>query len=183
MSDMDRWSNIESYNETWNPRTELLASLIEPNKTVIEFGAGINPVSNYLPDSNKCTITDFVNKGDIEYIQYDLNAPKMVDFGDYDYAIFSGVLEYITNLPAKIKYISNRCANIVVSYSTLNEYPENRDLHGWMNSYTNHEFIKLFSDADMKLEKCIPWKKTYITPNGNEYKIHQHIYKFSKNEI
>jgi len=183
MSDIERWSNVESYSETWNQRTELLTSLIEADKTVIEFGAGMNPVSKYLPESNICTITDFVDKGDLKYDQYDLNATELSDFGSHDYAVFSGVLEYITDLPEKLKYISDRCQNIVVSYSTLNTYPTNREERGWINSYTNNQFIKLFNDAGMNIVKCIPWKQSYVKPNGTEFEIQQHIYKFTRDEI
>jgi hypothetical protein len=170
MSDVKRWSNIDSYNEVWNTRTKLIASLIEPNVSIIEFGAGLNPVSKYLPDTNHYTITDFVNKEGFVCMQYDLNANKMVDFGNYDYAVFSGVLEYILNLPSKIKYISTRCKNIITSYSTINNYPDGRVERGWVNSYTDDEFIKLFNDANMELVHFELWKN-------------QHIYKFSRHEI
>ena len=179
ISNAERWSNPESYSETWNPRTELLASLIGANKTVIEFGAGINPISKYLPESNKCMITDFVDKGDIRYAKYDLNADKLIDFGMYDCAVFSGVLEYITDLPKKIEFVSARCQNIVASYSTLDAYPTNREERGWINSYTDCQLIMLFKDAGMSKVRCIPWKQSYTKPNGVKFDIHQHIYKFT----
>ena len=180
MSDVERWSNPESYSETWNSRTKLLASLVDENKTVIEFGAGMNPISEYLPESNKCMITDFVDKGDIKYAKYDLNAHNMIDFGRYDYAVFSGVLEYIVDLPRKLRFVSDRCQNIVASYSTLDAYPKYREEHGWVNSYTSDQFIGLFHDARMRMVNCISWRQSYTRPNGTEFDIHQHIYKFTK---
>ena len=182
MSDIERQSNISSYSDTWKDRTRLIASLILPEHTVIEFGAGTNPISKYLPD-NICKITDFVDKGDLKFNHYDLNSSKLIDFGRYDYAVFSGVLEYITFLPRKIKYVANRCDNIIASYGAIEEYPNNRSEIGWVNSYSNDDIIKIFKEAGMRLDTCILWKKMHIKPSGSEYSHNQRIYKFIKDDI
>ena len=182
MEEFERWSNIDSYSKTWEDRTRLMSSLIQPHCSVIEFGAGVNPISNYLPN-NHCMITDFVNKPGFEFNYYDLNSDKLVDFGLYDYGVFSGVLEYIHRLPSKISYISNRCKIIITSYATSDEYPKNREKAGWVNSYSNTEFIEIFKGVGMKLDTYLHWNKIHSRLNKSDYMHSQHIYKFIKHDI
>ena len=39
-SDLKRWKDSKELDESWNERTYIMASMVSPNSSVIEFGAG-----------------------------------------------------------------------------------------------------------------------------------------------
>jgi len=162
-SNSQRWENPENFSHHWSSRSKLIASLIPEKSSVIEFGVGLFPIFEKGKASHilKYTQTDFVPRPNLTFL-YDLNKIELDEFDPHDIAVFSGVLEYVHDLPSKIEFISSRVKSIITSYCTLEKYPTDRELRGWVNSYTSTEFIQIFKDSNFRLSSLEIWKNQTI---------------------
>ena len=93
-SDLTRWENIENLDEEWDARTIMMARLIPPNSSVLEFGAARLVLREYLPTNCSYQPSDIVDRGD-NTIVCDLNDEFPDLSHHYTHVVFSGVLEYI----------------------------------------------------------------------------------------
>lgn len=171
-SNKKRWKSPESFSSHWSSRTQQMADLIPIGSSVIEFGVGLFPISKCIDIGNfsKYTATDFVKRDGLSFI-YDLNSSDLKEFEPHDVAFFSGVLEYIHDLPLKIKFVSERVQTIIASYSTLDNYPTDREIREWVNSYTDLELISIFENVGFNLSHKSAWKNQTL-----------YVFTYSKND-
>lgn len=138
------WSNPGTYPD----RVKLIAGMVKPGKgvtRVIEFGCGITPVSLYLPADCHYQGSDLIKRDD-NTIVIDLNKDLPV-IARYNVAVFSGVLEYINDIPRVIAWITPYVDTIIASYAvSKGEDMTGREYNGWINNYTFAEFDNLFFD-------------------------------------
>lgn len=164
-SDVKRWENVDNLYAAWDARTQQIASLIDGGKSIIEFGAGRRILESFLPANCLYTPSDIVDRGG-NTIVCNLNCDVLPFFHNYDVAVFSGVLEYINDVPRLIQHLSNSVDTILTSYATTDNN-KNREINGWVNSFSSDQFIKIFTDNGFKCVHIEKWKK-------------QTIYKFVK---
>lgn len=157
-SDYKRWSKTVSLMPEWDSRTKRLGEFVLPGWSVIEFGAGRMVLKDSLPLGCSYTPSDIVDRGE-GTIVCDLNHSVLPDFLPYDVAIFSGVLEYVNDVPRLIFHLSNRSNVIVASYAVTdyNNNLINRRASGWVNDLSSNEFIKIFRTAGYFLKKKERW--------------------------
>ncbi|MFC2004923.1 methyltransferase domain-containing protein [Chloroflexota bacterium] len=166
-TDYRRWTNINNLNGTWEYREPILATMINPNSTVLEFGAGLIRLPEYLPENCTYIPSDIVKRRP-EVLICDLNNPNIPFLPKVDVAVFSGVLEYIENVPRIINHLSNKCNAMVISYVvTQNSKKKLKELllrrsMGWVNDYTEEEIIALFQDKGFVCVKKIFWNNQII---------------------
>lgn len=122
---MSRWSVDDNFHENWNERTEILASFVTPGERVLEFGAGMLALPNYLPDACEYTATDVVSRGPGSLI-CNLNDRVLPELPRSDVAVFRGVLEYVNDLPRALSQVIEVAPAVVCSYATTDMNPENR---------------------------------------------------------
>lgn len=163
MSKESRWAKESSFSIHWKTRSEAIAALIPEGSSVIEFGVGLFPISNFenLKPLSRYTATDFIEREELAFT-YDLNSNPLADFEFHEIAVFSGVLEYIEDLPTKIKFISTRVNSIITSYCTVDKYPTERQNRDWVNSYSDTDFIEVFNSCDFELTSKDDWKNQTI---------------------
>lgn len=164
-SDLKRWENVGNLYSAWDARTQQIALLINSGQTIIEFGAGRRVLETFLPPNCSYTPSDIVDRG-VNTIVCDLNDDILPPFDDYDVAVFSGVLEYINDVPKLIRHLSDHVDTILTSYATADNN-KNREINGWVNNFSSDQFIKIFTDNGFKCVHTEKWKK-------------QTIYKFVK---
>lgn len=164
-SDYKRWSNEKNLFLDWDSRTEQISKLIDDDTSVIEFGAGRLILKSYLPEGCIYTPSDLVDRGQNTVI-CDLNN-DLPQIQRYDFAVFSGVLEYIHNVPRLISYLSNYVDAIIASYAILESNKSSRRSEGWVNDYSSSELIKVFESAGYRCYHIEGWRT-------------QLIYKFSR---
>jgi len=160
-----RWHDVNNLKEEWDKRTILLAKLIEPNSNVIEFGAGRLILKNHLPKGCTYTPSDITDRGE-NTIVCNLNDKILPQFDhSFNTAIFSGVLEYVEDVPRLINYLSG-LQTIIISYATskLNERIKSNE---WVNSYNDSDILDIFKLNGYKCIQTDIWKR-------------QNIYKFVK---
>lgn len=165
-SDYNRWTPQDSLSQSWDLRTQQIAGLIDPGTRLIEFGAGRLVLKNFLPQDCIYTPSDLVDRGH-GTIVCDLNAEQLPDLPSYDIAVFSGVLEYVNDVPRLLLHLSKHVDGIIASYADVDLNKRNRRKKGWVNDYTSSEFIELFAHAGFQCAQMEQWKT-------------QLIYKFSK---
>ncbi|MBI3802610.1 MAG: class I SAM-dependent methyltransferase [Nitrospirae bacterium] len=154
-SDYERWGKKESLLQNWDARTRRIAGLIQPGQSVLEFGAGRMALKAFLPERCAYTPCDLVDRGD-GTIVCDLNG-TLPSFRRHDVAVFSGVLEYVNDLPRLIDHLSGCVDGIVASYAILEKNETDRRVHGWVNDYSASEFVIVFEKAGFQCNHTEAW--------------------------
>lgn len=157
-----RWGTISSLKSDWNGRTEIMSKYIVDNTKVIEFGAGRLVLSNLIPENCVYTPSDIVDRGE-GTIVLDLNKSPLPMFDHYDYAVFSGVLEYVNSVPLLIKHLSEYMDSFILSYATVGKYnTKNRKRNGWVNNYSEKEIIQILEQNNFVLTNKTIWRRQTI---------------------
>lgn len=167
-TDYNRWANLENYLAWWKPRTEKVASLIPNGTRVLEFGAGNRHLESLLAKDCEYIPSDLVDRGPGTVV-CDLNKRPLPDLSYLmaNVGVFVGVLEYISDLPTLIEWLSTQVLFCVVSYdciktSTLG--PRRiaelirRACHGYLSYYTQQELIRLFERNGFACTKTESWQ-------------------------
>lgn len=161
-SDVERWKHEKWLYDDWNERTKIMAQWIEPNSKVLEFGAAKLALKQYLPEGVVYTPSDIVDRG-LGTIVCDLNI-NIPEFKQQDIIFFSGVLEYIYDLPILITKLSPKTNRFIISYGTFDIFNslKHRHINGWVNSYTNEEMLNIFQENNFELIATDVWTKQTI---------------------
>ncbi len=161
-SDVDRWKQKKWLFDDWNERTKIMAQWISPNTSVLEFGAAKLALKQFLPQGVTYTPSDIVDRGEGTMV-CDLNK-NIPDFKFQDIIFFSGVLEYIYDLPKLVTSLSNKTNRFIISYGTFDAFNslENRKINGWVNAHTNDEILVIFKNNNFKLIETDTWRKQTI---------------------
>ena len=159
-SNFEKWENLDNFSPDWHARTKALADMIVCHSSVLEFGAGALALRNFLPKDCKYTPSDLVDRG-VGTIVCDLNADELPVFPEHDTVVFSGVLEYVNDVPRLIKHIAPICTSMAVSYVTPNS-KRNKSLvrrraHGWVNDYSDRELRDIFSRNEFECVQESMW--------------------------
>jgi hypothetical protein len=164
-SDVSHWSDPGSFDAGWDERGRLAAMLIPRGARVVEFGAGLRRLEAFLDPSIVYTPSDMVDRG-AGTLVLDLNARPLPSLSNVDTAVFCGVLEYIADLPAVIRWLSQWASLCIASYScahasrgTLRRLTEvaKRARSGWVNTYDEREFCAQFAAAGFELVERRTW--------------------------
>lgn len=178
-TDYKRWIDLGNHQEGWNSRTEMMAQMIEERADVIEFGAGRKILKEYL-DRKGCSYqpSDCVDRGDNTLV-LDLNDTTLPPMRKCDYAVFSGVIEYITDVPRLAEWLNTFAEKIILSYAAVeedmsDELVKRRKASGWLNHYYDHEIRDIFNRKGFILRNNLRWEQ------GQE---RQNIYVFTSSKI
>jgi hypothetical protein len=168
-TDRRRWADPRNIYASWESRNKQLAALVPSNSRVIEFGAGKRVLERYLEPSCTYTPSDIIDRGP-GTIVLDLNQRPLPDLGPdaYDVAVFSGVLEYVRDVPAVLDWLTKYVAVCVLTYApekAKGRSPRGllekigRLRHGWMNNYRENELRSLFRERGFELAHEEDWEE------------------------
>lgn len=162
-TDYERWSQIENLRPEWDARTRQIASLVSPGSRVIEFGAGRQSLKDFLPSNCQYQGSDLVAR-DEHTIVCDLNQAFPTLDCKYDYAVFSGVLEYVLDVAQLVRNLKPHAAKVIASYAVRESCPDYvaRRTHGWVNHYAEAEFVDLFAQGGYTLIERQVWDAQII---------------------
>lgn len=134
--------------------------MVPAGSRVLEFGAGMLKLPQYLPSGCAYTPSDLVARSP-DTIVCDLNQPCLPKFAEFDVMIFSGVLEYIVDCRAVIAHLRRSCREIIASYAVLRddsaETLEVRRKYGWFSDHTESQFIGIFRDCGFEPVESREW--------------------------
>jgi hypothetical protein len=156
-SDFSRWRKTRNLSPLWDDRTRRLAAMVPPGAKVLEFGAGRRVLEQMLDRPLRYTPSDLVDRGP-GTIVCDLNARPLPPFGTHDVAVFSGVLEYVNDVPSLIQHLRGSVQSIVASYAVLEKNRDGRRAGGWVNDYTAAQFVALFDEHGFDCAENSSWQ-------------------------
>jgi len=175
-TDYKRWIDLGNHQEGWNSRTEMIAPMIEAHAEVIEFGAGRKLLKEYLDKSCFYQPSDCVDRGDNTLV-LDLNDITLPPMRKYDYAVFSGVIEYVADVPRLAQWLNTFADRIILSYAAVEEdvgeeLIRKREASGWLNHYYDDEIRDIFLRKGFILRNKVRWEQE-----------RQNIYLFASSKI
>jgi hypothetical protein len=164
------WANLDIHAAEWDERTRLIAGFVPALSWVLEFGCGRRVLETLLPGGCVYIPSDIVSRGPDTWV-CDLNrrplgkVPRNVDV-----AVFSGVLEYVFDLPAVLRWLSvSNVTTIVASYSCVRPAGLSRvfdTMHrlrfGWVTSYSEEELLAAFDAAGYELDRREYWRDQFV---------------------
>ena len=167
-TDRRRWADPRNIYASWESRNKELAALVPSTSRVIEFGAGKRILERYLDPSCSYVPSDIIDRGP-GTIVFDLNQRPLPDLGPdaYDVAVFSGVLEYVREVPAVLDWLTKYVTVCVLTYAPAKARGHSprglletigRLRHGWMNNYREEELRSLFYERDFELVQGKDWE-------------------------
>jgi hypothetical protein len=167
-TDRRRWADTRNIFESWEPRNRQLAALVPANSRVIEFGAGRRVFERHLDPSCTYVPSDIVDRGPGTLV-FDLNERPLPNLGAdrYDVAVFSGVLEYVRDVPSLIDWLATCVTGCVLTYAPARAGGRSpravleragRLRHGWMNSLRVEELRSLFCDRGFAVMHEEQWE-------------------------
>jgi hypothetical protein len=164
-SDASHWSDPASFDVEWNERARLAAKLIPAGASVVEFGAGLRQLEAFLGQGISYTPSDIVDRGPGTLV-LDLNVRPLPRLSNVDTAVFCGVLEYVTDLPTLVQWLSDWAALCVASYNCAFSSPRTasriievarRARSGWVNTFDGRQFCGEFAAAGFELVERRIW--------------------------
>ena len=166
VSDRAKWRAYEFPSE-WSLRSKRIAEIVPHDSHVFEFGAGPVGLRQYLHPSCSLTSSDII-KHCPETRIIDLNRRPLpsLDEAQSQVGVFSGVLEYVSDLPSIMPWIASHFEICIASYECaqprsgiLRRIREslNRTRIGWVNHFTEPEFKALFAAVGFQLTEQITW--------------------------
>lgn len=154
-----RWGRPESLHDDWVERTALIAGMIQPNSSILEFGAGKERLREFLPQGCRYQPADIIARS-INTIVADLNVttPKLTE--KYDYIVFSGVLEYIHDVQKLLHYVRDNCTTCILSYAPTDclECMTTRMRSGWVNHLSKNSFESILHNAGFEILEKRVWR-------------------------
>jgi hypothetical protein len=158
-TDVKRWRQHSNLDPDWDSRTQLLASFVPAGASVLEFGAGRMVLKRHLPVGCRYTPSDLVDRGSGTVV-IDLNAPLLPRFIPHDVAVFSGVLEYVHDVPRLISALAGTSRIIIASYVTSESVSNRiqRRSNGWVNTYSTVEFEEIFTANGFAVRQTTTWQ-------------------------
>jgi hypothetical protein len=177
-SDYTRWSNSENLEKWWESRTQRLAGFIPAGSRVVEFGAGRGQLRRYLASGCTYVPSDLTARFP-DTIVCDLNGRPLPDLRHLkaDVAVFSGVLEYIGDLSAVAKWLSQQTSAIVASYDSVKSAPASiarfaelyrRRYFGYLSNHTVGELEAIFARAGFRCVQTDVWNSQQIMVFASE---------------
>lgn len=155
---LPRWSNPQSLHDDWDERTALIAGMIQPNTSILEFGSGNERLQDFLPQGCKYQPSDIVARSDKTWI-IDLNKEFPVLDKKWDYIVFSGVLEYIYDVQQVLNHVRKHCDVCILSYAPTDclECMITRMRSGWVNHLSKNSFETIIKNAGFEIQEKRVW--------------------------
>ncbi len=162
-TDASRWANGQNIYYKWDERTALMAAMIPPNSSVFEFGAGKELLGTLLPQGCHYQPCDIVPGSD-RTLLHDLNISFPPMDRVWDYMVFSGVLEYIRDIPSLLNNVRAHSRNCILSYGVTDglECLITRRKSGWFNHFSEKDFEKILHKCGFTIAEKRIWEKQII---------------------
>ena len=134
-TDVDRWSQRDSFAPQWAYRAGLAAQMIPAYAKVLDIGCGAMDLERVLPEGCEYQPSDLVAR-DERTLVCDLNAGEFPQEVQPDVVTMLGVLEYIREPLELLRKVRALNRPLVCSYSITDRRPAlDRAAQGWINSY------------------------------------------------
>ena len=157
ISDISHWRRNNSLHPSWEDRVAAMVTKIEPGSRVLDIGAGSQTLRRHLPADCEYFPLDIVARTP-ETIVCDLNRGTLPVM-HVDYAVVSGVLEYLMDVPRFLAELALASPQVVLSYVVPHsgETVFERRAMGWVNDFTQEEIEDIFIRGGFVVNDCEQW--------------------------
>ena len=109
-----------------------------------------------IPDDCQYTDSDLVARSENSFV-CDLNERPLPEFPKSDFAIFSGVLEYLQDNETLIRHLPRSFKNVICSYivTEIKPDPEFRKSRDWHSNYSKDQLTELFESAGYQCNEVV----------------------------
>lgn len=150
-----RWHHVARAGAPpWDDRNRVIASLILPGSSVLDIGSGAQTLRTHLHPQCTYQPCDIVKSSE-DVIVCDFNAGNYPQTARlYDYAVCSGVLEYMRDPDDFIGHASQLARRVLISYNPLRrgESKLARLRNNWINHLTQEELEQMFARNGLRWE-------------------------------
>ncbi|MDO9149543.1 MAG: hypothetical protein Q7U52_18130 [Hydrogenophaga sp.] len=162
-TDFGRWQNPSNLDPDWDERTQLIAGLIPDRSSVIEFGAARLVLPLHLRPGCTYQPVDLVKRTE-DTLAFDLNDPLPALPRRYDYAVFSGVLEYVQDLDRVMRWLPSVSDQVIFSYAVtdLLSDPVTRRRNGWINSLSDTDVRGQMRRSGLECLSTERWQRQIV---------------------
>lgn len=162
-TDLERWQNPENLRASWDERTIMIAGMIPDGSAVIEFGAARLTLPKHLGQACTYQPVDLVKRSP-DTLAFDLNQSLPDLPRRYDFAVFSGVLEYVQDFDATFDWLRRFADKVIFSYGVtdLLSDPVTRRRNGWINSYSDSEIRAIARRGGLVIDAVDRWDHQLI---------------------
>lgn len=154
-----RWAQAESLQDIWDERTDLMAGMIAPGASVLEFGAGKERLREVLPAGCDYQPCDIVARSEHTLV-CDLNQSFPPLDRIWDVIVLSGVIEYIHDVPRLLTSVRANCRGCVLSYATTDGLAcmTTRLQSGWVNHLSRSAVERMLVQSGFTIDAQRSWK-------------------------
>jgi 2-polyprenyl-3-methyl-5-hydroxy-6-metoxy-1,4-benzoquinol methylase len=155
-----RWEGQFDFpNSKSSFRFEFAAQMLKKfhASSVIDIGAGNLELKKYIGVDVSYTAVDCVKRDDLDHI-IDLNKDKLPS-GTWDAAVCLGVFEYVKDISAAIRELSEKTTHIVITYHGKVDKVSiaNREELGWVSHITKQDFIGILNLNGFSVKSRLPF--------------------------
>ncbi|WP_156034214.1 hypothetical protein [Bosea sp. 117] len=151
-----RWWYSDLFSTEWNHRTIRLFEFVrDRSKSVVEFGAGNEFLSNYIPNGIDYIPSDIFKRSDRTLV-LDLNAAAEGEFPSADACIMSGVIEYVADPGRLLRLLSRKTKFAALSYNPAEDGHNVavRQQKGWYHHHDLESFQQICLNSGWRIEIC-----------------------------
>ena len=151
-NNLRRWTKVSQEIPSWDARNRLIAGIVPPGSSVLDIGAGAQTLRRHLRETSFYTPCDLVQSTS-DTILCDFNNGLIpTGLPRHDFAICSGVLEYIRTPAPFLKLLREHGRQVILSYNV--RLPEDslvdRLANDWVNNYNAAEIRQLLIDHGLR---------------------------------
>ena len=151
-TDVERWSQRESFAPQWAHRAGLAAQLVSAYARVLDIGCGAMDLERALPEGCVYQPSDLVRR-DERTLVCDLNGGEFPSEAQADVVTMLGVLEYLREPLDVLRKVRALGVPLVCSYSITDRRPQmDRPSQGWINSFDFAALQALMRQAGFRLQ-------------------------------
>ena len=144
-TDFARWENLDRF---WPERNKIVANSIPNGSNVIDLGAGMQKLSEVLPDNCTYQAVDLFPR-DKNTIICDFNEDEFPNIEQYDVVVCQGLFEYIHDISSFMSNFENWNGRIVCTYHI--DTPTSVQADEWFNQYKLDDFCLFFTRVGFSL--------------------------------
>lgn len=152
-TDIARWSDPNSLQESWDGRAETVAQFIADGQTVLDIGCGKMALERFIPSNCQYIPADLVKRDDRTVLcnlnnrEFPFEAASRADI-----ISLLGVIEYVVDLPRFFGNLRQTGKSVVVTYHPSNITGHlDRAALGWLNHLSTAELAELFISSGFQV--------------------------------
>jgi hypothetical protein len=186
-SDVQRWSNPDQLERSWEPRSQKAAARLPQGATVYDLGCGAMLLEKHLHPTMRYVPCDLVMR-DERTLTCDLNAGELPQgIASADRVTMLGVLEYIFDVRNLLAELHALKRTIICSYccSDYTQHLDRRAL-GWVNDYSFAQLAELVERAGYRIksrERIDPLQELLVLTPGVERKAEKRVVVLSCSNV